>query len=76
MTVSDELSISHDSADAIAFIEQLPQTYLLKEQERTAIGKSLRQKCSRSDQALLDLPSNRTDPVDILIENSQDAWKI
>jgi uncharacterized protein (DUF2252 family) len=71
MTVSNNINVSYDSADASAFIEQLPQTYLMKVEERTAIGKSLREKCSRSAQASLDLLSNRTDPVDILIENSQ-----
>ena len=71
MTVSNNLSVSHDSADASAFIEHLPQTYLMKMEERTAIGKAMREKCSRSAQAALDLPSNRADPVDLLIENSQ-----
>jgi len=62
---------SADSADAAEFISQLSQTHTMKLDERLAAGKELRGKCLRKDQAALELPANRPDPVELLIENSQ-----
>jgi uncharacterized protein (DUF2252 family) len=48
-----------------------PQTHIMKLNERLAKGKALREVASRKAQAEWKLPTERPDPVDILIENSQ-----
>jgi uncharacterized protein (DUF2252 family) len=48
-----------------------PQTNIRRREERLAMGKTLREKCPRSDQAAYSPPSNRADPVNLLIESSK-----
>ena len=57
--------------DAYAFEGKLPQTHTLRLEERIAAGKTLRQKCPRQSQAAWNPPAERSNPVDLLIENSR-----
>jgi hypothetical protein len=47
------------------------QTHTLRVEERIAKGKALREVTSRKNQMEWNAPAKRTDPIDLLIENSQ-----
>src|SRR5262245_39850841 len=49
----------------------LPQTHVKSVAERLSLGKALRQRCPRNLQAEWQAPTNRVDPIELLIENSQ-----
>jgi uncharacterized protein (DUF2252 family) len=57
--------------DRDEFLVRLPQTHTGQLEVRIADGKALRRGCSRKAQAEWNPPSDRRDPVDLLIENSQ-----
>jgi len=57
--------------EAKKYTAHLPQTHTLQVEERTAIGKALREKASRKSQGEWIPPANRPDPIDLLIQNSQ-----
>jgi uncharacterized protein (DUF2252 family) len=48
-----------------------PQTHIKRLDERMAKGKALREKAHRKSQAEWNLPADRPDPVDILVESSK-----
>jgi uncharacterized protein (DUF2252 family) len=48
-----------------------PQTHIRRLEERLAIGKKMREKCHRFEQASFKPVENRADPVDLLIESSR-----
>ena len=50
---------------------QSPKETLTRE-ERKAAGKALRDKCPRRSHATWKAPSNRPDPVELLIQSSKD----
>ena len=56
---------------AALFTNRLPQTHAQAVADRIAAGKELRQRAPRKMQAAWTPPSDRTDPVELLIENSQ-----
>jgi uncharacterized protein (DUF2252 family) len=49
----------------------LPQSHNSPVADRLALGKALRDQCSRKSQAEWKPPAKRADPIDLLIENSQ-----
>lgn len=71
MSMATKPTILDYSDDASVFTQQLSQFHNMKLEDRFAAGKALREKCGRKDQAVLELPANRADPVELLIENSQ-----
>ena len=50
---------------------QLPQTHTDRLDDRIAIGKALRNQCSRTSHAQWSPPADRPETVDLLIENSR-----
>jgi uncharacterized protein (DUF2252 family) len=61
---------SASSVEARTFQEYKSlQTHTLKKGDRIAAGKALRDKCGRNSHADWEAPTNRVDPVDLLIEN-------
>ncbi len=60
-----------NGAETEVYMGKLPQTHTQSLEERTAAGKALRERATRSAQAEWSPPENRPDPVDLLIENSQ-----
>jgi uncharacterized protein (DUF2252 family) len=48
-----------------------PQTHILKMDERIANGRELRKTTPRNKQAELNLPADRANPVDLLVESSK-----
>jgi len=63
--------MSDQSLPRLSAAKTPPQTHIRRTEERLAIGKKLREKCSRRDQALYSTLPNRADPVELLIESSK-----
>lgn len=57
--------------EKIYTIKHIPQTHVQKVDERVAVGKAMRENCSRNQQGEWQPPENRPDPISLLIENSQ-----
>jgi hypothetical protein len=62
---------STQKTTSILMAEVLPQTHVQPAAERVAAGKALRERCPRKQQGQWQPPSDRADPVDLLIENSR-----
>jgi uncharacterized protein (DUF2252 family) len=59
------------TAKSTAVSGLLPQTHVQPLAERAAIGRALRERCSRKALAEWERPAKRADPIDLLIENSR-----
>ncbi len=62
---------TNQETESQAFAAELPQTHILRPEERVDAGRALRQQCSRASQAAWHPPADRADPIDLLVENSQ-----
>ena len=60
-----------ETDEAGLFTSRLPQTHARGVADRIAMGKALRQQTPRNLQATWKPPTNRTDPVELLVESSQ-----
>jgi len=62
-------------SDADLFSTRLPQTHARDVADRIKVGKALRTRTPRKSQAAWKTPSNRRDPVELLVESSQGRMK-
>jgi uncharacterized protein (DUF2252 family) len=63
--------MSDQSLPKLSVAKIPPQTHIRTLEERLAIGKKLREKCHRFEQAEFKPVENRANPVDLLIESSR-----
>ena len=62
---SRDLKISQNPKDIKSPIHRLPYS------ERYEMGKQLREKCPRLSHAKYEVPANRQDPIDLLLESEK-----
>ncbi len=68
--MSPQNSLSRIEIESGEFPSRLPQTHTGWQDERTATGKALRQQCSRKSRGEWNPSAHRSEPIDLLIENS------